>query len=212
MDCNRCAVWWRRGHGVRSAIDLLDELNAVDESARIEAKRASEMGKFVRETVIAFANEPGMDGGYLLLGVDWAINDKGDTVYRAVGLPDPDKAQRDLATLAASRVLRRLRDRGLLIKEGSGSATYYVLSRSQATLQAEPPQLLLDMGSAAPYGETPPACNLELATLLGKDRHYLLDKHLIPMVAATQLRFLYPESAKHPNQAYVTSGNPSNDS
>jgi len=160
MDCNRCAVWWRRGHGVRSAIDLLDELNAVDESARIEAKRASEMGKSVMEAVIAFANEPGMDGGYLLLGVDWAINDKGDTVYRAVGLPDPDKAQRDLATLAASRVLRRLRDRGLLIKEGSGSATYYVLSRSQATLQAEPPQLRLDMGSAAPYGETPPACNL----------------------------------------------------
>ena len=66
---------------MRSATDLLDELNAVDESARIEAKRASDMGKSVRETVIAFANEPGLDGGYLLLGVDWTINDKGDTVF-----------------------------------------------------------------------------------------------------------------------------------
>ena len=72
---------------MRSATDLLDELNAVDESARIEAKRASDIGKSVMETVIAFSNEPGLDGGYLLLGVDWAINDKGDTVYRPVGCP-----------------------------------------------------------------------------------------------------------------------------
>lgn len=42
-----------------------------------------------------------------------------------------------------------------------------------------------------------------LATLLGKDRHYLRNKHLIPMVRDGQLRFRYPESAKHPHQAYV---------
>ena len=60
---------------MRSAQDLLDELNAVDESTRIEAKRASDLGKSVMETVIAFANEPGLDGGYLLLGVDWAVNE-----------------------------------------------------------------------------------------------------------------------------------------
>ncbi len=94
---------------MRSATDLLDELNAVDESARIEAKRASDMGKSVMETVIAFANEPGLDGGYLLLGVDWAINDKGDTVYRPVGLPDPDKVQRDLASQCASMLNVALR-------------------------------------------------------------------------------------------------------
>ena len=76
---------------MRSARELLDELNATDESPRIEAKRASDIGKSVMETVIAFANELGLDGGYLLLGVDWEINDKGDTVYRPVGLPDPDK-------------------------------------------------------------------------------------------------------------------------
>ncbi|MDR0781917.1 MAG: putative DNA binding domain-containing protein, partial [Pseudomonadales bacterium] len=87
---------------MRSAIELLDELNAVDESTRIEAKRASDVGKSILETVIAFANEPGLDGGYLLLGVDWSINDKGDTVYRATGLPNPDKVQRDLASQCAS--------------------------------------------------------------------------------------------------------------
>jgi ATP-dependent DNA helicase RecG len=87
---------------MRSAQELLEELNAVDESVRIEAKRASDVGKSVMQTAIAFANEPGLDGGYLLLGVDWLVNNKGDTVYRAAGLPDPDKVQRDLASQCAS--------------------------------------------------------------------------------------------------------------
>jgi ATP-dependent DNA helicase RecG len=43
----------------------------------------------------------------------------------------------------------------------------------------------------------------QLATLLGKDRDYLRNKHLTPIVRDGQLRFRYPESAKHPHQAYV---------
>ena len=82
----------------RSALELLDELNASDESSRIEAKRSREVGKSVMETVTAFANEPGLGGGYLLLGVDCKIDAKGDAVYWAEGLPDPDKSQKDLAT------------------------------------------------------------------------------------------------------------------
>lgn len=87
---------------LRSAQDLLEELNATDESVSIEAKRASQLGKSVMQTVLAFANEPGLGGGYLLLGVDWHTNAKGDTVYRPVGLPDPDKVQSDLASRCAS--------------------------------------------------------------------------------------------------------------
>jgi len=94
---------------MRSAAELFEELNAVDESNRIEAKRASDVGKSVMETVIAFANEPGLGGGYLLLGAEWAINDKGDTVYRPAGLSDPDKVQRDLASLCASSLNVALR-------------------------------------------------------------------------------------------------------
>ena len=48
---------------MRSAQDLLSELNASDEAPRIEAKRAREVGKSILETVIAFANEPGLGGG-----------------------------------------------------------------------------------------------------------------------------------------------------
>ena len=87
---------------MRTAQDLLTELNASDESPRIEAKRAREIGKSIMETVIAYANEPGLGGGYLLLGVDWTPDANGDTRYWAVGIPDPDKAQRDLATQCAS--------------------------------------------------------------------------------------------------------------
>ena len=87
---------------MRSAIELLEELNASDESVRIEAKRASDTGKSLLETIIAFANEPGLNGGYLLLGVDWSIDAKGDTVYRPVGVPNPDKVQRDIASQCAS--------------------------------------------------------------------------------------------------------------
>lgn len=94
---------------MRSAQELLDELNASDESPRIEAKRSREIGKSLLQTVIAFANEPGMKGGWLLLGVDWKINEKGDTEYWPEGVPDPDKAQKDLATQCASTLNHPLR-------------------------------------------------------------------------------------------------------
>ena len=93
----------------RSAVDLLTELNASDESPRIEAKRAREIGKSIMETVIAFANEPGLGGGYLLLGVESKIDAKGDTQYWPAGVPDPDKAQKDLATQCASMLNVALR-------------------------------------------------------------------------------------------------------
>lgn len=54
---------------MRTAQDLLSELNASDESLRIEAKCARELGKSIMETVIAFANEPGLGGGNLSHGV-----------------------------------------------------------------------------------------------------------------------------------------------
>ncbi len=59
---------------MRTAQDLLAELNASDESPRIEAKRTREVGKSIMETVIAFANEPGLGGGYLLLGVESKVD------------------------------------------------------------------------------------------------------------------------------------------
>ena len=59
-----------------TAQELLERLNLLDENERIEAKAASEIGKSLMETVCAFANEPGLGGGWLLLGVtreEWAL-------------------------------------------------------------------------------------------------------------------------------------------
>ena len=170
---------------------------------------------------------------------------------RATGAVD-NTACRDfsgLDTLAASRVLRRLRDRGLLEKQGSGNATYYTLAVSKPNLDGGniqsalafelspgsintsgsrneayrselatlPPELATLLATLQGRVSTEalrkgilqlctwePQTGDQLATLLGKDRHYLRNKHLIPMVRNGALRFLYPESAKHPNQAYIT--------
>ena len=47
-----------------TALELLESLNLLDEQECIEAKRASEVGKSLLETVCAFANEPGLGGGW----------------------------------------------------------------------------------------------------------------------------------------------------
>jgi ATP-dependent DNA helicase RecG len=48
---------------------LLVQIRELDEHPRIEAKRGREIGPSVMQSVCAFANEPGLGGGYLLLGV-----------------------------------------------------------------------------------------------------------------------------------------------
>jgi ATP-dependent DNA helicase RecG len=93
---------------MRTARDLLDELNSLDESARIEAKRGSEVDRSIQETICAFANEPGLDGGYLLLGVQ-AKETLFDLVYEPEGLPDPDKIQADIVTACSSVFNRPIR-------------------------------------------------------------------------------------------------------
>lgn len=52
-----------------TAVELLESLNLLDDNERIKAKRASEAGKPVLETVRAFANEPGLSGGWIALGI-----------------------------------------------------------------------------------------------------------------------------------------------
>lgn len=48
---------------------LLEQLRQLDECPRIEAKSGSAIGSSVMQTICAFANEPGLGGGYLLLGI-----------------------------------------------------------------------------------------------------------------------------------------------
>lgn len=80
-----------------TALELLENLNLLDEHERVEAKRASEVGKSLLETVCAFANEPGLGGGWLLLGVvreEMALF----PAYEVEGITNPDKISADIAS------------------------------------------------------------------------------------------------------------------
>ncbi len=56
-------------HVAQPEIQCEGLLELRDEHSRIEAKRASEIGDSIMQTICAFANEPGLGGGYLLLGI-----------------------------------------------------------------------------------------------------------------------------------------------
>ncbi|TVQ35105.1 MAG: transcriptional regulator [Wenzhouxiangella sp.] len=91
-----------------NAIELLKHLNLLDEHERIEAKRAQDVGKSVLETICAFANEPNMGGGWLLLGVtreELALF----PAYEVEGVPNPDKLSADLASQCANSFNQPLR-------------------------------------------------------------------------------------------------------
>ncbi|PIG96818.1 ATP-binding protein [Deinococcus sp. UR1] len=77
--------------------ELLERLGELDEGERIEAKRGQQAGKSILETICAFSNEPGLDGGFILLGVE---KDPGALldVYAPVGISDPDNVINTLAT------------------------------------------------------------------------------------------------------------------
>jgi ATP-dependent DNA helicase RecG len=69
--------------------ELLAQLRNLDEHQRIEAKRGSEIGASIMQTICAFANEPGLGGGYLLLGV--AEPDEHHDTFWLVGVNNSDQ-------------------------------------------------------------------------------------------------------------------------
>jgi ATP-dependent DNA helicase RecG len=94
---------------MKSAIELIEELNATDESATIEAKAGSQVGKSIMETVCAFANEPRLGGGYLLLGVERTQDHLFDVGYQATGVANPEQVQTDLASQCRSMLSKQIR-------------------------------------------------------------------------------------------------------
>jgi len=83
-----------------TAEDLFELLNEQDECPWIEAKGGSESSHSVMETVCSFSNEPGLGGGYILIGVAVDVSVLFPQ-YKIVGVNDPDKLQRDFATQCA---------------------------------------------------------------------------------------------------------------
>jgi len=95
---------------MRTAQELFEDLNSGDEGVRIEAKKASEVGKSIMETICAFSNEPDMDGGYLLLGATRkGFDENGFPIYEPDNIENPDKIQSDIANQCASVFNVRIR-------------------------------------------------------------------------------------------------------
>ena len=95
---------------MRTAQELFEELNSYDESVRIEAKKASEVGRSIMETICAFSNEPDLGGGYVLLGaVRKGFDENGLPHYEPENIANPDKIQTDIANQCASVFNVRIR-------------------------------------------------------------------------------------------------------
>ena len=95
---------------MRTAKELFTELNSFDENRRIEAKSASAVGKSMMETVCAFANEPGLCGGYLLLGAKrTGMAEDGRPVYEPENIENTDKIQSDFVAMCNSMFNVRIR-------------------------------------------------------------------------------------------------------
>lgn len=95
---------------MRIAKELFAELNSFDENRRIEAKSASAVGKSMMETVCAFANEPGLCGGYLLLGAKrTGMAEDGRPVYEPENIENTDKVQSDFVAMCNSMFNVRIR-------------------------------------------------------------------------------------------------------
>ena len=128
---------------MRTAEDLLLELSALDESHRIEAKQARQIDRSVMETICAFANEPGLGGGYLLLGVSRDPQDLFTNAYKIDGIDQPDKLQSDLASQCASVFNRPLRPR--VSVDDVGGKTVVVVCVPEAA-PTEKPIFLQNLG------------------------------------------------------------------
>ncbi|MFA5520833.1 MAG: ATP-binding protein [Castellaniella sp.] len=128
---------------MRTAEDLLQELVALDESHRIEAKRAQRIDRSAMETICAFANEPGLDGGYLLLGVSRDTEDFFANAYRVSGIDDADQLQADLASQCATVFNRPIRPR-VSVEELDGKVVVVVYVPEAAP--TEKPIFLKNLG------------------------------------------------------------------
>lgn len=81
---------------------LVNELNVTDETEDLEAKECSgsDVGKSLYETICALSNEPSLEGGTILLGVQ--KEEALFPLYEITGVKNPDKIASDIASACAT--------------------------------------------------------------------------------------------------------------
>jgi ATP-dependent DNA helicase RecG len=119
---------------------FLKELRESDECETIEAKKGSEAGRSILETVCAFSNEPRLNGGYILLGVE--KEEKSDSLfpdYIATGIESTllDKIQSDLATQCATSFNIAIRPQ-IKIQKVSGNRSVVIVRVNEVSQEQKP--------------------------------------------------------------------------
>ncbi len=153
-----------------AAVDLLNELNESDEHGRLEAKRSQKIGTSILETVCAFSNEPGLDGGYILLGIDRATSTLWPA-YAAVGVTDPDALQNDLSSQCRTLFNRPVRPR--LKVERIGRKTVIVVKIDEVPASEKPIFLSRDglpRGAFRRIGSADHRCTAEDLIVFARDQ------------------------------------------
>ena len=84
-----------------TAQELYKLLSESDECVWIEAKGESDSAQSLMESVCSFSNEPGLGGGYILLGIGEDTKAL-DNRFWIEDVENPDKAQLDISTRCAS--------------------------------------------------------------------------------------------------------------
>lgn len=72
-----------------SVQEIFDNLNKLEESPNIEAKRSHAIGPSIMQTVCAYSNEPGLGGGWILLGINEPDDDH--ETYWVEGIKNVDQ-------------------------------------------------------------------------------------------------------------------------
>ena len=164
-----------------NAHELLESLSLLDENERIEAKRAQDAGKSMLETICAFANEPQLGGGWLLLGV---VPDEQALFpgYAVEGVANPDKLSADLASQCASTFNTPLRVE--IRTESLQGKPVVVVRVPEASAQEKPVYFKatgLPRGAFRRIGSTDQRCTEDdLEALYASRQHESFDTGLVP--------------------------------
>ncbi|MCD9854519.1 putative DNA binding domain-containing protein [Epilithonimonas sp. JDS] len=81
--------------------EIIEILNTVDENVDLEVKKGNAIDKSVMESICAFSNEPNLNGGLIVLGIEREEHSLFPS-YIVSGVENPDKLQSDIASQCAS--------------------------------------------------------------------------------------------------------------
>lgn len=166
---------------LRSAKELIELLNQLGESRNIEAKRGSETGRSIHETISAFSNEPGLGGGYIVLGVE---KDKTSLfpAYTATGIKDIEKLKHDLASQCAADTFN-VTIRPKMVEEIVDEQPVLVLHIPEAQSHDKPVYIKsvgLPKGAYRRIGESDVRCSDDdLQLLFAGHNQQPYDKHIV---------------------------------